>query len=413
MHQSASIFAAMVAEQKAAHAARQRRLEEVRVIEPYRDALAHRIVGEVDDLRGGGIEPHGQKNAGRGGRALRQRKRKDLPLARAHLAKIYVDGAHAPARGKFAARLHQQMPEAGVLHRHLDGVAYELDSADDEPVAHVRENERAEVRSVPFGEVWHSLEVVVVRKLQPPDALREHMSLCADVPQVAEVRAVELLDDVELAEVEERNGLRLRHADMRELPAVWHIAPRLEVPHALFPHHPLLVVSPRAIVRVGPEISVVEHSNPPLRGLHLVVRAVLHLLQEFVDVLPGIFENPHRIAHKERGLLRERLEPRVAYRADVARLAVGVGVHLAPRTGHSALYRKDYVRESAKYRTYRADVPDENVEVRRLRAGLRAACIAEADDRVRRERHVLPAYHAERTRLVLVFVAAGELADVP
>lgn len=53
----------------------------MRVIEPYRDALAHRIVGEVDDLRGGGIEPHGQKNAGRGGRALRQRERKDLPLA--------------------------------------------------------------------------------------------------------------------------------------------------------------------------------------------------------------------------------------------------------------------------------------------------------------------------------------------
>ena len=247
------------------------------------------------------------------------------------------------------------------------------------------------------------------------------------------MRAVELLDDVELAEVEERNGLRLRHADMRELPAVRHIAPRLEVPHALFPHHPLLVVSPCAIVRVGPEISVVEHehSNPPLRGLHLVVRAVLHLLQEFVDVLPGIFENPHRIAHEERGLLRERLEPRVAYGADVVRLSVGVGVHLAPRTGHSALYRKDYVRERAKYRTHLADVPEENVEVRRLRAGLRAACIAEADDhdgsvrpgvdervrdrgkRVRRERHVLPAYHAERTRLVLVFVAAGELADVP
>jgi hypothetical protein len=53
--------------------------------QPNRVALAHRIVGEVDDLRGGGIEPHGQKNAGRGGRALRQGKREDLPLARAHL----------------------------------------------------------------------------------------------------------------------------------------------------------------------------------------------------------------------------------------------------------------------------------------------------------------------------------------
>ena len=67
-----------------APSARQRRLEEMRVIEPYRDALAHRIVGEVDDLRGGGVEPDGQQDGGVGGRALRQGKREDLPLAMAH-----------------------------------------------------------------------------------------------------------------------------------------------------------------------------------------------------------------------------------------------------------------------------------------------------------------------------------------
>ena len=87
-------------------------------VSPEFCALRHK--GDEAAVRGGGIEPHGQKNAGRGGRALRQRKRKDLPLARAHLAKIHADGQHAPARGKFAARLHQQMPEAGVLHRPRD-----------------------------------------------------------------------------------------------------------------------------------------------------------------------------------------------------------------------------------------------------------------------------------------------------
>jgi hypothetical protein len=53
--------------------------------QPNRVALAHRVVGKMNDLRGWRVEPDGQQDGGVGGRALRQGKREDLPLARAHL----------------------------------------------------------------------------------------------------------------------------------------------------------------------------------------------------------------------------------------------------------------------------------------------------------------------------------------
>ena len=43
--------------------------------QPDRVALAHRVVGEVNDLRGWCVEPDGQQDGGVGGRALRQGKR--------------------------------------------------------------------------------------------------------------------------------------------------------------------------------------------------------------------------------------------------------------------------------------------------------------------------------------------------